>query len=71
MVYRTYHAAETAIKGGHYELDKNTFGAPKEAYGFSNNAKGSFDAPDYEKTAFNVDKSKMTVRITVKYRRGK
>ena len=53
MVYRTHYAAETAIKGGRYELDKNTFGAPKEAYGFSNNARGTFGAPDYEKRPSN------------------
>lgn len=30
------------------QMDKNIVGIPKEKYGFSNNAKGSFGMPDYE-----------------------
>lgn len=52
-------------ENGNNKLDKNLFGAPTEAYGFSNNARGSFGPPDYEKAAFQFDKTDMTVRITV------
>ena len=62
---------EYAIKVFHDEnsnnkLDKNLFGAPTEAYGFSNNARATFGPPDYKKAAFRFDKTDMIVRITVK-----
>ncbi len=34
------------------ELDRNLFGVPKEDYGFSNNARGSFGAPAFKEAAF-------------------
>ena len=34
------------------ELDTAMFGIPKEAYGFSNNAKGKFGAPAFSKVVF-------------------
>jgi len=61
---------EYAIKVFHDEnsnrkLYKNLFGAPTEAYGFSNNARATFGPPDYKKAAFQFDNPDMTVRITV------
>ena len=47
-------------------LDKNAVGIVKEAYGFSNNARGFFGPPDYEAVAFKFDQAAMTVKITVK-----
>ena len=47
-------------------LDKNAVGIVKEAYGFSNNARGFFGPPDYEAAAFKFDQAAMTIRITVK-----
>ncbi len=38
------------------QLDKNIFGIPTEGYGFSNNAKGVFGPPSYEK-------SKITMKV--------
>ena len=35
--------------------DINFLGIPKEPYGFSNNAKALFSAPDFEKTLFDFD----------------
>lgn len=35
-------------------LDTYWFGAPKEGYGFSNNAKGTFGPPDFEDTTFEL-----------------
>lgn len=45
-------AGEYAVKvfhdeNGNGELDTRMFGIPKEAYGFSNNARGKFGPPDY------------------------
>lgn len=36
------------------EMDKNMLGAPKEAYGVSNNAKNTFSAPDWSDAKFTV-----------------
>ncbi|MDZ7741086.1 MAG: DUF2141 domain-containing protein [Bacteroidota bacterium] len=36
------------------ELDTNWLGIPKEGYGFSNNASGTFGPPKFEKTLFKV-----------------
>ena len=41
------------------------FGIPKEPYGFSNNAKGRFGPPGFEKVLFdfNQDRQKMQIRL--------
>ena len=38
------------------ELNANTFGIPKEPYGFSNDARGTFGPPDVEDQLFAVTK---------------
>ncbi len=35
--------------------DRNFFGKPTEAYGFSNNARGTFGPPDYAEALFELD----------------
>ncbi len=64
------------LKGGKYavqvmhdansngELDVNFFGIPTEAYGFSNNAMGSFGPPKLEDQLFELEDSK-TITIKV------
>jgi len=48
-------------------LDKNFLGIPKENYGFSNNASGTFGPPDFKDAAFNVASGKTTlIEITLK-----
>ena len=54
------------LEAGHYafmyfhdanknsKLDKNFLGIPKEGFGFSNNAKGSFGPPSHEKLIFTL-----------------
>ena len=37
------------------KMDRNFFGVPKEQYGFSNDAKGSFGPPSFKDASFNVD----------------
>jgi len=46
------------------ELDTGFFGIPKELVGFSNNAKGRFGPPSFDKTAFELAASK-TVHIVL------
>ncbi|MCS6974696.1 MAG: DUF2141 domain-containing protein [Cyclobacteriaceae bacterium] len=36
------------------ELDTNLLGIPKEPWGFSNNARGTFGPPDFEAASFRV-----------------
>ncbi len=47
------------------KLDSNFVGIPKELYGFSNDAKGSFGPPSFEKAKVKVDGDKKLV-ITLK-----
>jgi uncharacterized protein (DUF2141 family) len=37
------------------EMDMYWFGAPKESYGNSNDIKGNFGPPEFERTIFSVD----------------
>ena len=39
------------------EINTNFMGIPKEGYGFSNNAKGTFGPPPFEKMVFELTKS--------------
>jgi len=47
------------------KLDKNLFGAPTEAYGFSNNVRNMFSAPTFSQASFNIP-SQSTIKIFVK-----
>lgn len=40
------------------KLDKNFFGAPTEAYGFSNNARETFSAPSFYSAKIYLDRDK-------------
>lgn len=48
---------------GDDEVDTNFLGIPTESYGFSNNAKGLFGPPSFEKAKFVV--SSDTVRVQI------
>lgn len=52
------------------EMDTNWVGMPKEGFGFSNNAKGTFGPPAHEKTIFEI-KSDTTVNCTPIYLKKK
>lgn len=46
------------------ELDSNFFGIPKEGFGFSNDAMGTFGPPSFEKASFNwTGKEALTVSL--------
>mgnify|MGYP002631226291 CR=1 FL=1 len=47
------------------KLDKNIFGVPIEIYGFSNNARATFSAPDFSDADISLTKS-MTHSILLK-----
>ncbi|MCW8164334.1 DUF2141 domain-containing protein [Verminephrobacter aporrectodeae subsp. tuberculatae] len=44
-----------ADENGNGKLDTNLIGLPTERYGFSNDAKGKFGAPDFDAAAIRVD----------------
>ena len=58
--FKCYHD-----KNNNGKLDKNFLGMPKESYGFSNNATGSFGPPSYTDARFTVDKSEVTIEINL------
>jgi uncharacterized protein (DUF2141 family) len=47
------------------ELDKNMFGVPKEAYGFSNNVRSKWRAPQYKEAQinFSTDQQKLIIPL--------
>ena len=47
------------------EFDRNLLGAPRESYGFSNNARVRFAPPVFDKVCFDFDHSDMLVQIDV------
>lgn len=48
------------------KINTNFMGIPKEGYGFSNNAKGTFGPPSFDKMVFEITKSD-TMRCTINY----
>ena len=48
---------------GDGKLRTGAFGIPKDAYGFSKNAKGFFGPPAFEKAAFSLGKCGMDLEI--------
>ena len=62
---------EYAIKAFHDEdgddkVDTNFIGMPTERYGFSNNVKGLFGPPSFDKAKFHFDKEEMQIEIKLK-----
>jgi uncharacterized protein (DUF2141 family) len=48
------------------ELDKGAFGKPVEPYGFSNNARPMFSAPEWEDAMITLPEAGATIHIKVK-----
>ncbi len=65
LPYGIYAIAVYHDKNVNGELDANLLGIPKEAYGFSNNARGRFGPASWEDASFDINsvRSKMTIRI--------
>ena len=47
------------------KLDTNAMGIPKEAYGFSNNAKSFFGKPGYKDVMFEMNSAEMKITINL------
>ena len=50
-------------ENGNGKMDKNMMGIPKEAYGFSNNAKGFLGKPDYKDVKFELTSAEKQIVI--------
>lgn len=66
LVFEAISPGDYAITTFHDEnennkLDTNSLGIPNELYGFSNDARGSFGPPSFEKAKVKVDGSKKLV----------
>ena len=61
----TYAVTMYHDSNGNGELDTNFLRIPKERYGFSNNARGTFGPPDYGECLFEV-KGDTTISIRLK-----
>ncbi len=60
----TYSIAVFHDANNNGKMDKNMFGIPTEIYGFSNNARATFSAPDFEDAAFELKhEKKMTIYL--------
>ena len=69
-VFKDLPLGEYAVKlihdeNGNGKMDTNLFGIPKEDYAFSNNARGTFGPPDYEKARFDLtDDLEITIAVS-------
>ncbi|AXT50643.1 DUF2141 domain-containing protein [Aquimarina sp. BL5] len=59
----TYAISLFHDKNDNKKLDTNFFKIPKEPYGTSNNAKGSFGPPSWEDAKFSVSEQKVSQTI--------
>jgi uncharacterized protein (DUF2141 family) len=59
-----YAAAVFHDENSNAIMDKGLFGIPKEAYGFSNNAKGFMSAPTFDAAKFQLNQD-LTIEIKV------
>ncbi|MEX0883480.1 MAG: DUF2141 domain-containing protein [Cyclobacteriaceae bacterium] len=48
---------------GDGKMRTGLFGIPKDAYGFSNNARSTFSAPSFESAAFEVGNNNVNISI--------
>jgi uncharacterized protein (DUF2141 family) len=49
------------------KMDFNAVGMPREGYGFSNNVRGKFGPPPFEKAAFRINAPRHDVQIRASY----
>ena len=65
LPYGWYGVSLYHDENGNGQLDKNAMGIPKEAYGFSNNAKGFFGKPGYKDVMFQLNSVEMQIAIDI------
>jgi uncharacterized protein (DUF2141 family) len=62
--YGTYAVKVFHDENSNGRLDTNLIGFPKEGFGFSNDAMGSFGPPSFEQAAFAIEASRVQISIT-------
>jgi uncharacterized protein (DUF2141 family) len=65
LPYGSYGVSLYHDENANGKMDKNAMGIPKEAYGFSNNAKGFFGKPKYKDIMFQLDSAEMQIAINL------
>lgn len=65
--YGTYAIGFLHDENGDEVMQKTIFGAPKEGYGASNDARGGFGPPRYEDAVFRVDRPVVEQAMTPVY----
>ncbi|MGB9438336.1 MAG: DUF2141 domain-containing protein [Desulfobacterales bacterium] len=63
LPYGNYGVSLYHDENANGKMDKNAMGIPKEAYGFSNNAKGFFGKPKYKDIMFQLNSAEMQITI--------
>lgn len=63
----TYAVAVFHDENGNGKLDTNFLGIPKEGYGFSRDAGGTFGPPDFADAAFSVDFAGKSISLKMRY----
>jgi uncharacterized protein (DUF2141 family) len=66
LPYGSYAVSIYHDENANGKLDTNPMGIPKEAYGFSNNARGSFGKPGYQDVKFDLNSAEMEILINLK-----
>jgi uncharacterized protein (DUF2141 family) len=62
----TYAIKAFHDENGNQRLDTNFLGIPRERYAFSNNARGLFGPPAYEKAMFVLNSDHLVVELNLK-----
>lgn len=63
LKYGTYAVAMFHDRNANGEIDKNVMGIPKEPYGHSNNARGIFGPPPFDKVKIELDGPEKQIEI--------
>jgi uncharacterized protein (DUF2141 family) len=66
LMWGSYAIAVYHDENRNTRLDTNILGAPTERYGFSNDARGLFGPPSWEKARFDIESEQVTVTIQLK-----
>lgn len=66
LPFGTYAISVYHDENGNGQLDKKIFGIPKEAYGFSNNARKKFSPPEFKDAMFLLSSEKQFLQIDLR-----
>lgn len=66
LQYGIYAVAVYHDRNANGKMDKNFLGIPKESYGHSNNAGGSFGPPPFDKARFEFESPEKKIAIKLK-----